>query len=127
MGGNQLRRVLIVDPDDGSRVAAEQYLASAHWRVRSSACPREALAMLSTRGFDAILVDLRLDEGAPEAALRVAAAARRASQRTRIVVLGDRSSDADALVRLEPYATAVIRRPQTMQVVERALRGLPPR
>lgn len=126
MGGPH-KRVLIVDPDPSARSAAEQYLASAHWRVRSVSCPREALALLTTRGFDAILVDLRLDESSPESVVSVVSAARRASLRTNVVVLGEGHTDAETLSKLEPLATAVMRKPATMQVVERALRGLLPK
>lgn len=116
--------MLIVDHDDASRVAAESYLvATARWQVRSIGDVKDALAVLGTRVFDAILVNLSRGGATPETGLSVLEAARAARPNMQIVVVGDHDDGAVEIDCMQRVASVYLARPQPMLAVERALRG----
>jgi CheY-like chemotaxis protein len=117
-------RVLIVDNHEGSRESAARYLSATGWHVRVLESAREALALLATRAFDAILVDLCLDDAiSPEGGMRVAEAARAARRSTNIVVLSGYDPTKEERARVLKSANVLMQKPQPMRDVERALRG----
>ena len=116
-------RVLIVDDEEDSRNMAASYLASAGWTVRVMERSNDALAVLSTRGFDAILLDLCLDGVSPEGGIRVAETLRASGRHTNIVVLSGYAVSDEQRERVLKSANVLLEKPQPMQVVERALRG----
>lgn len=124
MGTSRVPRVLIVDHDDASRVATESYLvATARWQVRSLRHVEDALAVLGTRVFDAILVTLSGDGATPQSGLRVLEAARASRPHVNIVVLGEHDDAAIEIDDVHRRASAYLSKPQPMSAVERALRG----
>jgi ActR/RegA family two-component response regulator len=125
MGASGALRVLIVDHDEASRTSAARYLSATGWHVRALERVNDALALLATRAFDAILVDLGLETGEPEGGMRVAEAARATRQSTNIVVLTDHEPGEGERARVMRSANAFLQRPQPMRDVERALRGRP--
>lgn len=121
----QRPQVLVVDHDDVSRAATEQYLRStARWRVRSLRSVREALAMLGTRVFDAILVNLSADGTTPRGGLRVVEVARAARPYVKIVVVGEHDEADEAIDGVHRLASAYLAKPQPMSAIESALRGV---
>ena len=116
-------RVLIVDGDETSRTSAARYLSATGWRVRTLERVNDALALLATRVFDAILVHHEPDESSPEGGLRIAETARAARRSTNIVVLGGVEADDHERARVLRSANAFFHREQPMRDVERALRG----
>jgi DNA-binding response OmpR family regulator len=116
-------RVLIVDGDETSRTSAARYLSATGWRVRTLERVNDALALLATRVFDAILLDLHPDESSPDGGMRIAETARAARRSTNIVVLSGPDADEDERARVMRSANAFFGREQPMRDVERALRG----
>ena len=116
-------RVLIIDPHEISRTSAARYLAATGWHVRVLDRVNDGLAMLATRAFDAILVQLDLGDESPDGGVRIAEAARAARRSTNIVVLSEHDPNAEERARVMKSANAFLQTPQPMHDVERVLRG----
>lgn len=117
-------RVLIVDDHQGSRLSVGTYLTATGWRVRMMETVNEVLTVLTTRAFDAILVDLCIDGGSPEGGIRIAEAARAVRRSMKIVVLSGYDMSSEESARVLRSADAFLSKPSPLSVVDRALRGL---
>lgn len=115
-----LPSVLVVDPDDLSRARVEQYLATtARWKVRALGDLRDAVAVLATRAFEAVLVAL---PACPDDSLPVLEMARTRRPHVPIVVVGRHDEAAEEIDRVHRFASRYLMRPSPMAEVERALR-----
>jgi two-component system response regulator HydG len=55
-------RILIVDDDEVVRLSYLRSLANTHWNVQSSRDGKDALRAMEEKGFDVVLLDLRMPD-----------------------------------------------------------------
>ncbi|MGQ0642999.1 MAG: PAS domain S-box protein [Gemmatimonadaceae bacterium] len=113
--------VLVVDDEPAIRAAVARYLSSLGHLVEVAASGREALERLTSRGFDLILLDLRMPDMAGDALYRELIA-RDAAHAGRIVfITGEDASNQATQSFLEASGRPVIGKPFSLDDLRRAL------
>jgi two-component system response regulator PilR (NtrC family) len=85
--GDAKLRILVVDDEEGVLFALKEYLGCCGWEVDAVLSPTEAQRLLETRGYAAVITDLRFSGPAGDEGLAVVRAARAHHPEAPVVVM----------------------------------------
>ena len=74
--GNEKLRILVADDEEGVLFALKEYLGCCGWEVDAALTPTEAHRLLETRGYAAVITDLRFSGSSGSEGLSIVRAAR---------------------------------------------------
>src|SRR4030042_3111215 len=90
--GDAKLRILVADDEEGVLFALKEYLGCCGWEVDAVLDPKEAQRLLATRGYAAVITDLRFSGPSGNEGLAIGRAARTYNPGTPVVVMtGDGS------------------------------------
>jgi DNA-binding response OmpR family regulator len=118
------QRLLVVDDDAATRLSITAGLSGDGYEVDCAARVDEALSLLATRRYAAVITDLQLTPAQGAEGLAVVREAGRQCPAPRVVVLtGSASPDAEAAAR-KLGADAFFAKPKTLESLRREVRSL---
>jgi DNA-binding NtrC family response regulator len=74
--GNEKLRILVADDEEGVLFALKEYLGCCGWEVDAALTAAEARRLLETRGYAAVITDLRFSGSSGSEGLSIVRAAR---------------------------------------------------
>jgi two-component system, NtrC family, nitrogen regulation response regulator NtrX len=115
--------VLLVDDEDCLLLPMAHYFEGMGWRVVTARAPADAYALLETRRFNLIVLDLALSRSGMEG-LDILRCIRRGGTGTPVVVLSGLVNPELEAVALQQGANAVLVKPQRLMDLARVARPL---
>ena len=93
-------RILLADDEEAPLLVVQEYLRCCGWEVDAVRSPAEARRLLETRGYSAVITDLRFSGPASAEGLSIAQLARTHNPQAPVVVMtGYFSAEAEAQAR----------------------------